>query len=63
MPPRRTAAQSICPRTDRGVDRLEPPAYAVVAGKSLGVEQISTGWSDVYLFKKRFLQYGRFTTA
>ena len=51
-------------RTQDRADRFKRLlAYAVVAGKSLGVEQIAAGWSDVYVFKKRFLQYDRFTTA
>jgi len=51
-------------RTQDRADRFKRLlAYAVVAGKSLGVEQITAGWSDVYVFNKRFLQYDRFTTV
>ncbi len=51
-------------RTQDRVDKFKRLlAYAVSAGKNLAVEQIAAGWSDVYVFEKRFLQYGRFTTA
>ncbi len=52
---------------DRTQDRFDRfgrlLAYATAAGKSLAVEQLAAGWSDVYVFDKRFLQYPRFTQA
>lgn len=51
-------------RTQDRVDRFgRLLAYATAAGKSLAFEQLGAGWSDVYVFKKRFLQYARFTEA
>lgn len=49
--------QLIGDRTQHCVDLFERLlAYAVVAGKRVGVEQFSAGWSDVYVYEKRFLQ-------
>ncbi len=40
-------------RTQDRTDRFKRVlAYAVAAGKSLGVEQVAAGWSDVYVFEE-----------
>jgi endonuclease YncB( thermonuclease family) len=33
------------------------------AGRNLAVEQLAAGWSDVYVFEKRFAEYSRFRSV